>query len=245
MQTEIKNRILPIKGGFNFRDLGSIPTKDGKEIKENLLFRTDELSQLLPEDLALLAKLNVQTVIDFRTDMERAQSVDKLPTTCKQEIHLDILAANMQTFMNEISNGSTDYKNLLLGFYKELVLSDNAITEYSKFFEIVQNPENNAIIYHCTAGKDRTGVATALILAALNVSWDEIESDYLLSNTFLKKKYEAYITKNPALTAVFLVDSIYLKTAFDAIIDKYQSIENYLTNVLKVDLKLMQQLYLK
>lgn len=238
------SRILPIKGGYNFRDLGGIPTKDGRTIKRNLLFRTDELSNLQSTDLELLANLNIQTVVDFRTDFERSQSIDKVPTTCKNQIHLDILAANMNAFMAEIQKGITDFKPFLMQFYKEMVLSDDAIKEYAAFFKVLENTDNSSIIYHCTAGKDRTGVATALILEALNVDWDEIESDYLLSNEFLKTKYQTYISQNPALADVFLVQPAYLKTAFDAINEKYQSVENYLRTVLKVDLELMKRIYL-
>lgn len=243
MTTLENNRILPIKGGFNFRDLGGIPTKDGKSIKKNLLFRTDELSNLEPEDLDLLARLNIQTVVDFRTDFERSKSVDKVPITCKNQIHLDILAANMDAFMAEIQKGITDFKPLLMNFYKEMVVSDDAIKEYSAFFKVLQTPEDTSIIFHCTAGKDRTGVAAALILEALNVDWNEIEADYLLSNQFLKKKYEGYISQNPALSDVFLVQPDYLKTAFDTIVEEYQSVENYLKSVLKVDLDLMKKIY--
>lgn len=243
MTTLENNRILPIKGGFNFRDLGGIPTKDGKSIKKNLLFRTDELSNLEPEDLDLLARLNIQTVVDFRTDFERSKSVDKVPITCKNQIHLDILAANMDAFMAEIQKGITDFKPLLMSFYKEMVVSDDAIKEYSAFFKVLQTPEDTSIIFHCTAGKDRTGVAAALILEALDVDWSEIEADYLLSNQFLKKKYEGYISQNPALSDVFLVQPDYLKTAFDTIVEEYQSVENYLKSVLKVDLDLMKKIY--
>lgn len=245
METIINNRILPVKGGYNFRDLGTIPTKCGKTVKRNLLFRTDELSNLLPEDLDLLAKLNIETVVDFRTDYERAQSVDKVPSTCKNQIHLDIIAANMDAFMAEIKKGITDFKPLLLGFYRDLVLDTNAIKEYATFFQILQKPENDGIIFHCTAGKDRTGVAAALILESLNVDWKYIEADYLLSNQFLKTKYEGYIQQNPALSDVFLVQPEYLKTTFDTIVEKYQSVENYLTSLLKVDLDLMRKIYLE
>ena len=243
MNTLDTARILPVKGGYNFRDLGGITTKDGKTIKKDLLFRTDELSNLQPEDLDLLAHLNVKTIVDFRTDQEREQSVDKVPVTCKNEIHLDILAANMNALMAEFQKEGVDYKQLLLNFYTDLVLSDNAITEYSKFFEILQNPDNNAVIYHCTAGKDRTGVATMLILEALNVDRATIEEDYLLSNEFLKTKYEGYISQNPALADLFLVRPEYLENAINAINLKYDSVLNYLKTVLKVDVDLMKNIY--
>ncbi len=240
-----EKRVLPIKGGYNFRDLGGIPAKKGAIIKPKLLFRTDELSNLYQQDLDLLAQLNVQTIVDFRTDIERAHSIDKIPVTCKNEIHLDIIAANMNAFVEEIKKGQTNFKPLLLEFYKELVLSDQAIKEYSSFFQILQEPENCGIIYHCTAGKDRTGVATALILSALGVEWKYIMADYLLSNTFLSNKYENYIQNNANLKDVFLVQQDYLNTAFTAIIENYSSIDNYLKNILKVDIKQLKEIYLK
>jgi len=241
----INNRVLVIKGGYNFRDLGGLSTKDGKIIKKDLLFRTDELCNLQSEDLDLLARLDVKTIVDFRTDQERAQSIDKVPVTCKKQIHLDILAANMNALMAEFQKEGANYKQLLLNFYTDLVLSENAITEYSKFFEILQNADNTSIIYHCTAGKDRTGVATMLILSALNVDYKQIEDDYLLSNQFLKKKYETYINQNPALADLFLVRAEYLENAINAINVKYDSVQNYLKTVLKVDLDLMRNIYTK
>lgn len=245
METSLqKNRILPIIGGYNFRDLGGIPTKKGMIIKSELLFRTDELSNLCQKDLDLLAHLNVQTIVDFRTDIERAHSVDKVPVTCKNEVHLDIIAANMNAFMEEIKKGQTNFKPLLIDFYKELVLSDQAIKEYGNFFQILQDSKNCGIIYHCTAGKDRTGVATALILSALDVEWKYIMSDYLLSNTFLSQKYESYIQQNVDLKDLFLVQEDYLNTAFSAIKDKYNSVDYYLENILKADIKQLKEIYL-
>jgi protein-tyrosine phosphatase len=240
---ESKNRVLSVQGGFNFRDLGGLRTQDGKAVKKDLLFRTDELSNLNSSDLNLLTQLSVKTVVDFRTDQERALSIDRIPSSCKQEIHLDIVAANMNAFMKQIQDGRTDFKDLLMNFYKELALGNNAITQLTRFFEILQNPNNNAVIYHCTAGKDRTGVATALILEALNVSSDDILSDYMLSNFFLKEKYASYIEQNPKLSDLFLVQEDYLHNALDAIASEYDSVNNYLSDVLKVDIDLMKNLY--
>jgi len=244
MSTAESTRILQVKGGYNFRDLGGLKTKDGKTIRKNLLFRTDELSTLLPEDLTLLESLNIQTVIDFRTDQERAKSVDKLPTTCKREIQLNIIAANMDALVAEIKKGNTDFKGLMMNLYEELVLGDNAIKEYTKFFELLQDANNLSVIYHCTAGKDRTGVATALILEALQVDWKDIEADYMLSNIFLAHKYDGYMKENPALGDLFLVRPEYLKSAIDVINAKYQSVENYLVTALQVDIKEMRKMYL-
>ena len=237
------NRILPVKGGFNFRDLGGLPTKDGKVVKKNIFIRTDELGNLQESDLELLVSLNVQTIVDFRTDQERAKLVDKLPNTCKNEIHLDIVSGNMNAYLAEIQSGKADFGQLMLDLYKDLAIGENGIAQYRKFFEILQDSKNTPIIYHCTAGKDRTGIATALILYALNVDRTYIEDDYLLSNTFLKEKYAAYIAKDPRFEALFTVSSTYLNHAMKAIEEKYGTIDHYLETALNVDLALFRSLY--
>lgn len=237
------NRILPIDGGYNFRDLGGIVTKDNATIKSNYLIRTDELSRLNEKDLNLLADLKVKSIVDFRTSNERKSSVDKVPLTCENEFHLDIMAANMNSFMDKMQSGEKDYKNMMQQFYTDLVLEENAVKEFKEFFSILQNEENCSIIYHCTAGKDRTGIATALILESLHVDWDIIESDYLLSNQFLEKKYKAYIEQNPSLKDIFLVQKEYLEGAFEQIRKSYYSVEDYLTDKLKVDIDLMKKIY--
>ena len=243
MKTLHERRILPIEGGFNFRDLGGIKTEDQTYIRPNHLIRTDELSRLSESDLQYLANLNVKTVVDFRTKNERSQSIDKVPKTTVNEIHLDIMAANMNAFMQKIQSGQTDYKEMLHHFYTDLVTSNNAISEYQRFFKILQDKENCSIIYHCTAGKDRTGIATALILSALNVNREEIVNDYLLSNQFLTKKYDHYISNNPALKDLFLVQEEYLESAFETIEKRYYSVTDYLTDVLKIDIDTLKKIY--
>ena len=238
-----ESRILPIEGGYNFRDLGGIITKDETFIKPNYLIRTDELSKLNENDLELLADLNIKSIVDFRTAEERKLSVDRIPSTCKNEFHLDIMAANMNSFMEKMQSGETNYKQMMQQFYSDLVLEENAINEFKEFFSIIQNQENCSVIYHCTAGKDRTGIATALILESLNVDWQTIEDDYLLSNKFLTKKYAAYIEQNPSLKDIFLVQAEYLQGAFDEIRKSYYSTEDYLTDKLKVDIDLMKKIY--
>lgn len=245
MNTANSKRIIQVQGGYNFRDLGGLKTKDGKLLKSNLLFRTDELGTLTDADLDLLTSKKVQTIVDFRTDLERSKSVDRIPLSCKKEIHLDILSANMDAFIAEMQKGNADFKKLMLGFYEELVIGSNGIEKFKEFFEIVQDSSNVAIIYHCTAGKDRTGVATALILESLNVDREIIEDDYLLSNEFLKDKYASYINKDPRFADLFLVQADYLRTAFDAIEKTYDSVENYLKTVLKVDINKMRSFYLE
>lgn len=185
----------------------------------------------------------MKSVVDFRTSEERKTSVDKVPITCENEFRLDIMAANMNAFMEKMQSGDKDYKKMMQQFYTDLVTEENAVKEFQEFFSILQNEENCSVIYHCTAGKDRTGIATALILESLNVDCNTIESDYLLSNKFLAKKYAAYIEQNPTLAEIFLVQAEYLQDAFEQIRKTYYSVEDYLSDKLKVDIDLMKKIY--
>ena len=99
------------------------------------------------------------------------------------------------------------------------------------------------MIFHCTAGKDRTGIAAALILSALNVDIQDIVEDYLLSNIFLQKKYESYIANDPKLETLFTVKSSYLQYAINTIVEQYGSIKQYLEEVLNVDVALLRAYY--
>lgn len=242
--TEIdSNRIIAVKGGFNFRDLGGLPTRDGTRVKKNIFFRTDELGNLQDADLELLQTLQVRTIVDFRTEQERYKLVNKIPATCMKEIHLDIISGNMNTYLAQIQSGKADFEQLMLSLYRDLVVGENGITQFRKFFEIVQQKENTPMIIHCTAGKDRTGIAAALILSALNVDIQDIVEDYLLSNIFLQKKYESYIANDPKLETLFTVKSSYLQYAINTIVEQYGSIKQYLEEVLNVDVALLRAYY--
>lgn len=236
-------RIIHVQGGYNFRDLGGLPTITGKSVQKGKLFRADELSNLEPKDLDILDGLNVHTVVDFRTQEERSKSIDRLPNSCKREFQLDILSASIDSYVQEIKSGRTDFKQFLIDFYKDLVLGDNAVEQWRKFFEIIETPDNIGTVYHCSAGKDRTGIATAFILEALGVDRQIIMSDYMLSNYFLKLKYASYINENPHYADLFLVQPDYLNSSYEAIESKYSTVENYLTSVLHVDLEQMRKLY--
>jgi len=236
---------ITLQGAYNFRDLGGKCTSTGQSLKHNLLFRSDELNGLTEEDVALLDSINIQTIIDFRTDQERAQSIDKIPATCANEIHLNILSADMSQLMALVQGGNADYKQIMLDIYKDLVLSETAQQEYKAFFDYLQTPKYLGLVYHCSAGKDRTGIATALIYSALGVDWADIVADYLYSNQFLQHKYATYLLQKPELAPLFLVDADYLQNAKDSILSKYDNIDNYLQEVLKVDLKQMKKIYVQ
>lgn len=108
----------------------------------------------------------------------------------------------------------------------------------------MHNKENTPLVFHCTAGKDRTGFGAYLFLSALGVDEELIIKDYLASNYYLQGKYGGYIRQYPVLSPLFEVREDYLGTAINQIKDTYGTVEVYLDKVLNVDRKKLKELYL-
>lgn len=239
------NRSLILEGGFNFRDLGGIVNKDGRVIRSGILYRGAELSNLTDPDLEKLNQIPIRTIVDFRTTYERAKNPDKIPNTCINEMHLDIISGNFYTLLEEIKNGQKEPKQFMIDLNITFAKDDNSVTQFTAFFEIIQNQSLHPILFHCTAGKDRTGFASALILSALNVDMDTILDDYVLSNQYVESNYAHLLNLNPKFKDLLIVCPEYIQRSFKYIEEQHGSVKNYLENVLKVDLDLMQKLYLE
>lgn len=240
----LAERHLPMAGGFNFRDLGGIKTNDNKFVKWGMFFRTDELGKLTKEDLAYLSSIPITTVIDFRSKQEVASLPDKLPQSVKNYIELNIAPGNLHLTNLEDLTSIGNFSDFMIDMNKAFVTDSAIIAQYKEFFSILQKYENMPVIFHCTAGKDRTGMGAALILFALGVDESIIMKDYLSSNVYLKDKYKDIIEKHPELKPMLIVEPQYIQASIDLMKEKYGSVDNYLTSVLGVDLIKFKQRYL-
>lgn len=238
----VAERQLPMAGGYNFRDLGGFAGADGKHVAWGKFFRTDDMANLTKADCAYLASIPIVTVVDFRTGKEKAKAPDTLPETVTKALHYPVAPG----FLNP-GNGNSRCDNadeFMLAVYRDLVLNEAITATYRRFFAHVQNGEDLPLSFHCSAGKDRTGFAAALILAALGVDRDVILADYEASNTCLGGKYAAIIAANPADAGLYTVKPAFLLQALALIDEKYGSIEQYLTEALDVDIQTMRARYL-
>jgi Protein tyrosine/serine phosphatase len=111
------------------------------------------------------------------------------------------------------------------------------------FFQTLANPANAPLLFNCSAGKDRTGIAAALVLSTLGVDRETVFTDYLLSEVHLKEKYKSQIEEDPASEPFFTVQRNFLEAAFDEIDTRYGGMESYLRKQLKVDTELLRELY--
>jgi protein-tyrosine phosphatase len=125
-----------------------------------------------------------------------------------------------------------------------LVTDPICVKQYREFFKVLQEESNIPLLYHCSAGKDRTGMASVLILYALGVDDATILDDYLASNTYLSGKYEALMAKNPVYKDLFSVKKEYLEAGLNSIKKEYGSIDAFLTEILGVNIENFRKRYL-
>lgn len=243
----IAERHLPMAGGYNFRDLGGIKTKDGRYTQWGKLFRSDELKKLTDADLAYLSSIPLNTIVDFRTDKEVSSAADKKPSSVKQNLHLPIEPGNLSDWeaMAQMVGATEEEMEQYMIDLNQLLAKDVGATEqYREFFKLLQTDSKIPLLFHCTAGKDRTGMGTALILWALGVDEDTIIKDYLLSNEYLDEKYAVYKEKYPQFIPLIEVRAKYLQAGLDKIKEEYGSVDSYLVDVLQVDIAKMKQTFL-
>jgi protein-tyrosine phosphatase len=122
------------------------------------------------------------------------------------------------------------------------LLPREAIPRYRVLFSLLSDPDKTPILFHCSAGKDRTGLAAALILHALGADKETIMEDYLASTEYLHPYCEVYSKTKPHKKAYMTVKKEYLLTAF-SVLESYGGMDKYLVNELKADIKLLQRLY--
>lgn len=255
-------RLLPIKNGYNFRDLGGYPTTDGHTTKWQKIIRTGSLARLDAQDLQTLTAIPVTIDVDLRAPDEVTKDPDQVPTSATY-YHLPVFAADetdashsdeeIAAQMQQAGNG---YRHML-DVYQRMATIDSAKHAYQQLFHLLLNNRKGALLFHCTAGKDRTGMASYLILSALGVKEDVIMEDYLLTNKVTQDfrnqwlqemrnngASEELVTNRAALASVA---PDYLNTAISNIKENYGNVNNYLTQHLEInasDIKKLRELYL-
>lgn len=248
-------RLLNIKSGRNFRELGGYRTLTGKKIKYHKLLRTGNLADLLPEDTNLLENYNVKLIIDFRSEKEKNKYPDIIPNQAKYEFNpvfsedLTNASKPMEDLEKWASSDPDFGKRQMFAAYNDMINSSSAQNAYRHFLELLlaNNKDNQAALFHCTAGKDRTGFGALLILSALGIPFDTIKKDYLLTNTTTKDFINSMLKKakddggnDNVVKATYDIQSVcaeYLDYVLNNINNNYGSIHSYLRNTMKLSRK--------
>lgn len=254
------SRLLPMQGGQNFRDLGGYQTADGRSVKWGMLFRSGVLNHLTETDYQLIDTLGIRTVTDFRSIEERTDEPTVWMASPVRRIEQDYHSGDYSKFFKPGMDGDA-MAALMAGFYPHM--ADQQKPTYQALFDqLVRHDE--PMLYHCTAGKDRTGVASLLILTALGVPEEAILQDYLLSNQYLDSeklmgsnkdddekasRMKAFFKSLPpdAIQALAGVRESYLRAVISHMNQQYGGVLGYIQQELGVseqDLGTLRQRYL-
>jgi len=256
---EKRQRHLSFAKVKNFRDLGGYPTADGRTVRWGILYRSGSLHKLTDGDLQKLASLNLSRVFDFRSENEVNHEPDRLPEDVKL-VHLPMLDASTKVWHEQRDDMVKNMKNINPAEYMfatNAELATKFTPEYKRFYQELLASNGSPILFHCAAGKDRTGFAAASLLRILGVSKDVVMQDYLLTNRYLLDVYKwnlfmAGILKGrkfaDGIRGFMKADESYLTAAFTAFENEHGSFENYVRDGLGLtehDIERLKKYYLE
>lgn len=227
-------RSLSLVGASNFRDLGGYAGQDGRMVRWRRIFRSDHLAGLTAQDAHVLADLRLARAVDFRGQMESSALSYDLPDVRYYALPIEPTVVQRAKEMAQAGQRMTAPKavELMQDTYRAFV-SDNA-RQFAGLFEQLL-AEDTPLVFHCTAGKDRTGFAAALILLALGVPRDVVMQDYLLTNG-LYRRPKGLKSRAPeeVLNVIWRVQEDFLQTALQAVDDDHGGVQRYLEQRLGV-----------
>jgi protein-tyrosine phosphatase len=228
-------RVIPLEGTTNVRDLGGWPTRDGRRVRFGQIFRAARLARITEADTKALQALGVRTVVDLRGADERA----KVPNVDHgfHEVSLAIepsIGPRLREMAEKGEGTADEMRAMMARAYAAYAIDWSA--QYRALFALLLSEQRVPLLFHCTAGKDRTGFGAALILAALGVREEAIREDYLATTRLWVPDEEASRTLPPEVAQVLLsVHVSLLGAAFDAIHEWHGTLEGYLRERLGLD----------
>jgi protein-tyrosine phosphatase len=263
---------IELTGQKNTRDLGGMPTMDGKHIKPHRLIRSGRITELDEDDITLLlTRCRLRTVVDLRAPKEISEHPDprwgivdhyEIPVLGDAALGFNKNNNTGNTVLDALTGMAAEpgfsAKEYMKEGYRKFINEGQARGAYRRLFELILDQKNGSLLFHCNGGKDRTGLATVFLLTALGVSWQVIYEDYLQTNVYLRPVLEETLSRLPEkyqneraramVRELFLVDDTYLQVAREEMCKAAGTPLYYVQNVLGVDenkMEQLQQLYLE
>ena len=248
-------RLVPLAHTSNTRDLGGYTTPGGQRVKRGMLYRSDSLAELDQADLDTLASLELVTVVDFRSESERKQAADRLPQQTPpidyRVVNVNNPALDVKALGRKVYSGELNEAELEALLDRSSYIDDPQLREsWGGWLRSLAEPGALPQLFHCTAGKDRTGFAAAIVLLSLGVDHDQVMADFLASNDYLAVNIHAGVAKiqqhsvqpldEQLIAQVLGVSPVSLHSAIAAMEARYGSVQGYIEHGLGVD-KAMQQ----
>src|SRR5882757_782321 len=241
--TDSSQRQVKLQGAVNFRDLGGYAAADGRHIRWDRVFRSADISKLTDSDLAVLKDKHITSVVDLRGVQESKKAPDRLNPGMDYILCPAGSDNALGDWMKALASIKTESAgdSMMRAFYaKTEFLADR----YKPFFvRLLALPDNQALLFHCTAGKDRTGIGAALLLYALGVPYETILDDYTATNYYRSAENEKMLhsmvqgmhVSEPVAKELLGAKREYLEASFSAIKQQYGSIDNFLRGPVGLD----------
>ncbi len=242
--THLLNADIRLEGAPNFRDIGGYLTTAGQYVRCGRIFRSDALNHLTEQDYAVLSEIGVRLVCDLRSDLERTLKPTLwppylLPMTWAIDVNVDLRAGNSQ-LINMLRKDPNERGAIAMMSHVYRSVPDALVRHLGKLFTAITQDECLPLILHCSVGKDRTGVMSAILLLALGVPRDTVIADYLKTNEYqnvmnLEKRIVEFLEpildvppRREIVDVMIGARQIYLDIALDTIESGYGSVESYL-----------------
>jgi protein-tyrosine phosphatase len=236
--------VVPLKGGSNFRDLGGYRTAEGAIVRRGAVFRSAHLGDLVDEDRAALARLGVRTIVDLRGVEEAAETPHRIEGVECRIVGAHIEPAVGNKIRSAVDDGSANphlMMQILTDHYRDY--PRRCASSFRTLFATLGDGQHRPLVFHCTAGKDRTGFASALLLTLLGVPWDTVIEDYLRTNEL----WTGHLGRYPELdidtrAAIVEARTPYLEAAFEVVRADFGSPETFAERALGLDAAARQRL---
>lgn len=226
---------VALEGATNFRDLGGLPTASGHTVRRARVYRSDHLGRLSDTDHSRLRTLNVTHCVDLRGQAEREATPDHFPGIAMEHLGIEpTVFRRLRDFqLKGMAPSRTDAVALMCETYSDFVRLQGPT--FGRLLARIA-AHDGALVFHCTAGKDRTGMAAALLLEALGVHRDDIMADYLLTNVLYRRDHRlTEQLSEEVLNVLWQVQADFIHTAWRCIDSEFGGVENYLGTQLGLD----------
>ncbi|MBL8045685.1 MAG: tyrosine-protein phosphatase [Anaerolineales bacterium] len=235
-EAEARARFLPLAGGVNFRDAGGYLTAAGRRVRRGKIYRAGNLAHLTEADLVALENLGVRWICDLRTEREIVIAPDKVPSGAVYQNLPAYQKASTREWLSTLFFRRAELDEVMAEGYVRLATQRAEI--FGQALTQLADPNYLPVVFHCMAGKDRTGIVVALLLHILGVPEATILADYTLSNIDfdrilavtqhdIKRMASIGISENE-MRPIMSVHVSYLRGLFQYLRGQYGSIENYL-----------------
>jgi protein-tyrosine phosphatase len=237
-------RIVTLQGAFNVRDLGGYAAANGRTVRWGCVYRSAALGSITQNDTAILLERGVRVICDLRSGDERIAAPNAWVAGTSIEIWEQAATETVgdsKRLLEACLIAKEETRETLMGVYREMPFAQSSA--YAQIFSALV-AGRMPLLFHCAAGKDRSGVASALLLSVLGVPAETVLSDYLLSNQVRDRIREAFVSdarhaaaaRDPALSWMPLTeaDPIYLAAMFAEVLIRCGGIEGYCLEYLRI-----------